>query len=181
MVGGEGLDVKLVLELQEMFDQLKHINLEKLDEEIESRKTKIQKLSEDVALGKKWERRLHKKKPPGRPKLHWKTREARRAATKKRYYENKWKPRRQAEMAEELLTPEGWYKRITRLWKGEVMTQQEWEEHLWPKLEGRVPVFKRDDTKKGWTLDNVSMYESETGVLISSSEDYKLKALGYTL
>ena len=76
---------------------------------------------------------------------------------------------------------EGWYKHITRLWKADRMTFEQWEQELWPKLEGRIPVFKRDDTKKGWTLDNVSMYESGTGVLISSSEDYKLKKLGYTL
>lgn len=181
MVGDKGLSPELVLELQAVFDQLKGIDLSKLDEEIEQRKTKIEKLTEDVALGNKWERRLHKKKPVGRPKLHWKTREANRKATRKKYYENTWKPRRKNELVEELKTSEGWYKHITRLWKGEVMTLEEWEEWLWPKLEGRVPVFKRDDTKKGWTLDNVSMYESRTGVLISSSEDYKLKLLGYAV
>lgn len=181
MVGDKGLTPELALELQRMFEQLKDIDLSKLDEEIEQRKTKIEKLTEDVALGKKWERRLHKKRPPGRPKLHWKTREANRKATRKKYYDNVWKPRRQIELAEELKTAEGWYKHITRLWKGEKMTLEEWEEHLWPKLEGRIPVFKRSDTKKGWTLDNVSMFESRTGVLISSCEDYKLKAMGYTL
>lgn len=181
MVGDKGLDPELVVELQRTFEQLQSIDLSKLDEEIEARKTKIEKLSEDVALGKKWERRLHKKRSPGRPKLHWKTREARRAATKKRYYENKWKPRRQKEMAEELKTAEGWYKHITRLWKGDRLTLEEWKEYLWPKLNGRIPVFKRDDTKKGWTLDNISMYESGTGALISSSEDYKLQALGYAI
>lgn len=181
MIGDKGIDAALALELQAMFEQLKGIDLSKLDEEIEMRKTKIEKLTEDLELGKKWERRLHKKRPRGRPKLHWKTREANLKRRKKKYYENVLKPRRARELAEELRTVEGWYKHITRLWKGERMTFEQWEQELWPKLEGRIPVFKRDDTKKGWTLDNVSMYESGTGVLISSSEDYRLKKLGYTL
>ena len=62
-MGDRGLTPELALELQATFEKLQQIDLSKLDEEIEQRKTKIEKLTEDVALGKKWERRLHKKRP----------------------------------------------------------------------------------------------------------------------
>lgn len=172
------MDVSLVLELQRLSEQLAQIDLTKLEEEKERRKTKIEKLSEDAALGRKLERRFGEKRGPGRPKLHWKTRMARRKATKKKYYDQKWKPRRQKELAEELKTVEGWYAHITRLWKGERFSFEEWETELWPLLKGRVPTFKRDDTSLGWTLDNVCMYESGTRNLIYSPETLKLRDLG---
>lgn len=178
-----GLTPELVLSLQDEWEALNAIDLTKLAEEKEARKTKIDRIIEDAALGKKLERRIGKKKETkiGRPKLHWKTRIARRAATKKKYYENTWRPRRKAELAEALTTAEGWYGHITKEWKGEVFGLTQWKRHLWPRLEGRVPVFKREDTKKGWTLDNVVMYESGTRNVMYCPEDLKLAKLGATV
>lgn len=174
----EGLSPELVLSLQDDWEALQAIDLTKLAEEKEARETKIEKLIKDVKLGKKLERQFGKKKPIGRPKLHWKTRIARRAATKRKYYQNTWKPRRQAELVATLSTPEGWYEHVTKLWKGEVFGLTQWKRYLWPRLEGRVPVFKREDTKKGWTLDNVVMYESGTRNMLYCPEDLKLLRLG---
>lgn len=177
------LTPELALALQEDWELLQAIDLSKLAEEKEARKTKLEKLVEDVALGKKLERRIGKKRETkiGRPKLHWKTRLARRAATKKKYYEQTWRPRRKAELAEQLTTAEGWYAHITKQWKGEVFGLTQWKRHLWPRLEGKVPVFKREDTKKGWTLDNVVMYESGTRNVLYCPEDRELAKLGATI
>ncbi len=176
------LTPELVLSLQDEWEALQKIDLGKLAEEKEARKTKIERIIEDVSLGKKLERRVGKKqeKKIGRPKLHWKTRIARRAATKRKYYQNTWKPRRAAETAEMLSTPEGWYKHITKWWKGEMFGLTQWKRYLWPRLEGKVPVFKRVDTKKGWTLDNVVMYESGTRNMLYCPEDLKLLKLGHS-
>lgn len=177
----EGLSPEDVLLLQEHIEAIMAIDLSKLAEEKEARKTSIEKLVEDVKLGNKLKRQFGKKRPPGRPKLHWKTRAARRAETKAKYYQQTWKPRRQAELAKDLTTAEGWYKHITKQWKGEKLGPRQWKDVLWPLLQGRVPVFKRDDTSKGWTLDNVVMYESGTRNVIYTPEDRKLKKLGATL
>lgn len=177
------LTPELALSLQDEWEALQSINLEGLAQEKEARKTKMEKLVEDVALGKKLERQIGRKREVkiGRPKLHWKTREARRAATKRKYYEQTWRPRRKAELAEQLTTAEGWYRHIIKKWKGEVFGLTQWKRHLWPRLEGRVPVFKREDTKKGWTLDNVVMYESGTRNVLYCPEDMALKKLGAIL
>jgi hypothetical protein len=174
------LTPELVLSLQDEWEALKAIDLTKLAEEKEARKTKIERIIEDVSLGKKLERRVGKKREVkiGRPKLHWKTREANRKATKRKYYENTWKPRRQAETIELLQTAEGWYEHVTKYWKGERFGLIQWKRYLWPRLEGKVPVFKREDTKKGWTLDNVVMYESGTRNMLYCPEDLKLLKLG---
>jgi len=177
----EGLSPEDVLALQHAWEEIERIDLSALEKEKEARKTGMERLLEDVKLGKKLERKFGEKRPVGRPKLHWKTKIARRAATKRKYYQDTWKPRRTAEIVSNLETCEGWYKHITRLWKGEVFGPKQWEKHLWPLLEGRVPVFKRVDTKKGWTLDNVMMFESGTRNMLYCPEDLKLKKLGAIL
>jgi len=174
------LSPDLVLALQADWDAIMGIDLGKVAEEAEARKTKIERIIADVKLGKKLERKFGEKKPIGRPKLHWKTRAARRAATKRKYYQNTWKPRRAAETAELLTTAEGWYEHITKKWKGDRFGLIQWKRYLWPRLEGRVPVFKRVDTKKGWTLDNVMMYESGSTKMLYCPEDMALIKLGHT-
>lgn len=174
----KGLRPEDVLALEAQWEALMAIDLTALEKEKEARKTSIEKLIEDVKLGNKLVRQFGKKKPIGRPKLHWKTRIKNRAATKSKYYANTWKPKRKAELAQELTTPKGWYEHITRQWKGEVFGYRQWVKYLWPRLEGRVPVFKRDDTKKGWTLDNVVMYESGTRNVLFTPEDYALLRSG---
>lgn len=174
----KGMDPALVQELQELFNQLDKIDLSALEKEQEQRKTSIERIIEDVKLGNRLVRQAAKRRPPGRPKLHWKTRIANRKKTKAKYYQNTWKPRRAAETAERMLTPEGWYEHITLYWKGERFSLEEWLTVLWPRLEGKVPAFKRDDVKKGWTLENVCMFESGTSKLLYCPEDWKLAKLG---
>lgn len=173
----EMLSPEDALALQSVWEAIQGIDLQELEKEKEARKTDVQKLLDNVKLGKALERKFGQKKKIGRPKLHWKTKAKRRRETKSRYYQNTWKPRRQAELVEELTTWQGWYKHITKYWKGEMMGPRQWKEHLWPRLNGKVPVFKRDDTKKGWTLDNVVMYESGTRNILWCPEDLALAKL----
>lgn len=175
----ELLTAEDALAMQEHIEAILSIDLSALAQEKEARKTSIEKLVEDVKLGNKLKRQFGKKKPIGRPKLHWKTREARRKQTKAKYYQNTWKPRRQQETAELLTSAEGWYKHITKYWKGEMFGLTQWKRWLWPRLNGKVPVFKREDTKKGWTLDNVVMYESGTKNILYCPEDMALIKLGH--
>lgn len=181
MEDNRGISPDDALMIQRLWEEIQSINLEEVEKEREAKKTSIEKLLEDVKLGKKLERKFGEKRPVGRPKLHWKTRVARRAATKRKYYQDTWKPRRKAELAEQLQTAEGWYEHITKQWKGEKFGLIQWKRYLWPKLEGRVPVFKRVDTKKGWTLDNVVMYESGTRNMMYCPEDLQLMKLGAIL
>lgn len=173
-----GMTGEEALALQAIWEEIQGIDLSAIEAERERRKTSIERIVEDVKLGKSFERKLARKNPVGRPKLHWKTRIANRKATKAKYYQNTWKPRRKAELAEQLTTSKGWYEHCKEQWKGEVMGYRQWNTHIWPMLKGRVPVFKRDDTKKGWTLDNVVVYESGTRNVICTPEDYKLRLMG---
>lgn len=176
-----GLTAEEALLLQQVWEEVNAIDLSVVEKERQAKLSNMEKLLEDAKLGKKLERKFGEKRKPGRPKLHWKTRAANRKLTKSKYYQNTWKPRRTAEIVEQLSSPEGWYEYVTKRWKGEVFGKRQWMKYLWPKLEGRVPVFKRLDTSRGFTMDNIIMYESGSRNILFCPEDYELAKMNATL
>lgn len=171
--------------LQQMFEKIGAVDLEAVQERIELSKTALDRALDDVKLGGKMKRILAKKAKPGRPRLHHKTRAARKKVRKADWWLHREKPRRQARLALELRTAEGWYKYLMESWRKQKikgnMSEEDWSGTLWPLLEGKLPVFRRRDTSKGMTLDNVTMYESGTRNVLFCPDEYKLKLLGYAL
>jgi hypothetical protein len=121
-------------------------------------------------------------KGKGRPlkKLHWKTKAARR----KNYLHTIHYPRMKDRLAEQLTTGEGWYRYLTAGWRKHKqeyrLTQEEFMEQIYPRLNGRVPVFYRYSLKKPISLDNCYVLGEDRSVLWDGAE-YKLERLGYCL
>lgn len=171
---------------QQMWEKLDKLNLEDVLRRAELSKTALDRALDDVKMGKKMKRVLANKARIGRPPLHHKTRKARAKKRRRDLWMLKEKPRRQAALVEELKTGEGWFKYLKESFRKQKIksyfTEKEWLDVLYPLLEGgKIPVFRRIDTSKGMTLDNITMYESGTRNVIFCSEDYKLKLLGYAL
>jgi hypothetical protein len=61
------------------------------------------------------------------------------------------------------------------------LTLGEFTEHLYPFiLEGKVPTFRRYDTKKGLTLANLIVRDT-SGAVLWDGKEYQLKLAGYIL
>ena len=171
---------------QQMWEKFEDVNLEEVLRRAELSKTALDRAIEDVSVGRKMKRVLAKKARIGRPPLHPKVRKASRRKQKAQWYVLREKPRRTALIVKQLQSGEGWYDYLKTSWRKQKIkggfSKEEWLEVLYPLLEGgKIPVFRRKDTSKGMTLDNITMYESGTRNVLFCSEEYKLKLLGYAL
>lgn len=170
------------LELAKTLEALEGIDLEQIHKDSLS---DMDRMIEELKNNKAVTRSLKKKTAHVQPnkKLHWKTKRKRR----REYYRDVTRYRR-LELRGELLSAgsEGWWKYLTTMWhrhKVEVeMTYDQWNEHIWPQLGGKVPVINRYQTRKPITLDNVYVTESDNpkNVLFDGKE-YSLRAAGYIL
>lgn len=182
MVGSrkEGIPLDEIEGLMEVLGKINQIDLGKIEIEKEAKLTPQEKMIRDLKANRHIKRML---KGKGRYKanLHWKTK----AARNRKYWNEIGNPRRRARIAETLNTGEGWYKYLVDRWRihrTEVrLTQDEWLSEIYPLLEGRVPIFRRYDTRKPVALDNVLVRDQDTGSVIFDGAEYRLRKLGYCL
>lgn len=133
---------------------------------------------ESLSLERKIRKRARRK--PGRPKLHWKEKKRRVRESKASWYRRHQKPRDIEATLKSV--EEGWYERVRLNWrKSKVpfrITREEWDEHIAPVLEGRVPYVVRVDAKADVSLSNIVVYDRVTNEVLFDSVQQKLVALG---
>jgi hypothetical protein len=178
--GKKELSPEEILSLLGTLEKITDINLDTLENQRFEALRPVDRLVEDLRNDKKLRRGP---KGMGRPKAkrqHWKT-----LRKKKRiYHAVRGKRLKMEALAEKLTTPEGWYEHVTYKWKREghtMFTLDEWVNVIWPDLGGRVPYFNRYDTGKGFTLDNVVVYEAGTNKVLFDGMEHRMKKLGYLL
>lgn len=143
----------------------------------------VERLSKELRV-------VPKKKKPKR--LSWQKKRANRRAIQRRYQEGR-RERVNKEWALKLIEgkPEDLYfwvskKRGDARYKyqrpGWEITYEEFLEYVFPKLGDRIPIVRRYDTKKGWSLENTIWFDSDdkTKVLFDGNE-WRLRQLGYTV
>lgn len=175
--GGGKLSPEDVLELQELWEKLKEIDLEKA-------RTPMSELIDRLKNNKEVKKALYKKRGPGRPRVHHKTKKKR----KKAYWVQVAKPRRAARLATELRTPEGWWKHLNTSWKKrkvEVkLSYGEFVEYIYQPIiegKGRLPIFQRIDPHKAIALANVVVVDSTTREVLFDGNEHVLRVGGFIL
>ncbi len=126
-----------------------------------------------------------KRKPENRRKMHWKTR----AKKRKEYYKQVAYPRYLRKMSQ-LQAEKGWYDIMKRGWENWGwkcnITREEWDTHVEPLLEGRVPFTERYNTSDPViTLQGIMIFDKQsTGRLrkpLFDGATWYLHQLGYTV
>lgn len=177
------------LELVELLDRLRGISLTDLAVEQRAGLTPQERMIEDLTNNKSVQRSLRDKSGGTRakkPKPHWKTEAKRR----KLRYANYLKPKRIKEKALRLTTAEGWWEEQSLIWRNEAakkrdtsfvpkVTQEEFCEVLYPAFVGRVPIFKRLDTSKGVSLENLYIVDVDTDQVLFDGAEYYMRLKGY--
>jgi hypothetical protein len=180
MAGRDKLTSEDVLDINEILSKIERIDLDKIQIEREEKKDDVTKLIEKMSKNETVRRIVTGK---GRPKgrAHWKARRHRR-----RDYDRKVAyPKKKEKLAATLVNPEGWYAYLIRGWQMKKipigLTLEEFTEHLYPFiLEGKVPTFRRYDTKKGLTLGNLIMRDT-SGAVLWDGKEHQLRLGGYVL
>jgi hypothetical protein len=117
--------------------------------------------------------------------MHWKTR----AKKRKEYYKQVAYPRYLRKMSQ-LQAEKGWYDIMKRGWENWGwkcnITREEWDTHVEPLLEGKVPFTERYNTSDPViTLQGIMIFDKQSkGRLrkpIFDGAEWYLSQLGYTL
>lgn len=175
-IGAES--VEELLELMALGEVLKKLDMGKIAEEKLNRLTEKNRVVHDLLAGNKVvDRRLKQAtSPKKRKKLHWKTKEK----TRKDYYKKVVVPKNRERKAR-LLGEHGWYGVLAAQWKRakvEVeLTEDQWNEHIKPKLGEATPSVSRYDPAAPISLYNVCI-RTRLGTVFDGVE-YKMKELGY--
>jgi hypothetical protein len=123
--------------------------------------------------------RKRKKRGPGRPKVHWKTKDRRR----RQYRVEVATPRRWAKEAEQWKTGEGWFAYMSKQWRQNKypveLTLEQWLEHVYPKVEGRVFTVQRYIKKEPIRLDNLLILSTENQSVLFDGKEFALEQAGY--
>lgn len=169
-----------VLELLRTLEKINDINLDRLSTEKFEALRPVDQLVETLKRDKTLRRGPKDRSMGTRKKVHWKTK---RRKWREQYHRN-GKRYRLAKIEKQLSSPEGWYEYLIFEWKKDKVdffTREEWLEVIWPALGGKVPYFNRYDTKKGFTLDNVVVYETGTRKVLFDGKEHLLRKMGYIL
>lgn len=143
----------------------------------------VERLSKELRV-------VPKKKKPKR--LSWQKKRANRRAIQRRYQEGR-RERVNKEWALKLIEgkPEDLYFWVSKR-RGDArykyqrpgweITYEEFLEYVFPRLGDRIPIVRRYDTKKGWSLSNTIWFDSDdkTKILFDGNE-WRLRQLGYTV
>lgn len=156
-----------------LMQKVESIDLSKVAEEMEAKKSKKQKAIEEMAEG------TFKLKPKKKAKKHWK---AKRRYWRE-YHQTVRKPAQRKRRAV-LLEEGGWYGILHELWERAKLdievTREEWEEAV-GTLDDVYPMVTRYDRSVGIRLDNVLVRDRDTLAVVFDGKEYALKAAGYCL
>lgn len=124
-----------------------------------------------------------------RKKKSWQAKKKTRLAAKRRHYESRL-VRRNAEWADMLESREAaswwrWFRRKSNTsWapkKGWEISEEEYTEHVHPRLRDIVPSLQRINTRKPWTLDNVRFVDPDTREVLFDGSEHEMRIRGYIL
>ncbi len=168
----QGKSIEEILKIINTLDKIEQVDMTKVEEKLNTPVARVLQKKEVL-------NRAIRPKKPGRPKLHWKTREKRLRERKARYYQQSVKPRRQKAL-EEYLRVGDWYSICHTAWMRKKnpqirLTRTEWEANVAHTIpEGRVPVVVRYDAKKPIQLDNIEVIDNITHEVYFSGLDWAL-------
>lgn len=175
----KGLPVEEVLAMQALAERLSEINLDKIIERKLNKKPEMSKAKEAKLEGKI--KRTLKPKKPGRPKVHWKTKEKRR----KQYRIEVAQPRRWARESKQWETGEGWYAYMSKQWRQNKykveLTLEEWLLHCYPKVKGRMFSIQRYIKHEPIRLDNILVLATEDRSVLFDGKEFTLEKIGACL
>lgn len=180
-------NAKALTELSRLIEEVSAVDLDKLAVEkmgpVEKYFTQREK---DYLAGRiRSKVKPDKRKPENRRKMHWKTR----AKKRKEYYKQVAYPRYLRKMSQ-LQAEKGWYDIMKRGWENWGwkcnITREEWDTHVEPLLEGRVPFTERYNTSDPViTLQGIMIFDKQsTGRLrkpLFDGATWYLHQLGYTV
>lgn len=189
-------NAKALSELSRLIEEVSAVDLDKLAIEkmgpVERYFTQREKdyLEGRLRSAKKAKKKGAQLKPDGRraetrKRLHWKTR----AKKRKEYYKQVAYPRYLRKMSQ-LQAEKGWYDIMKRGWENWGwkcnITREEWDTHVEPLLEGKVPFTERYNTSDPViTLQGIMIFDKQSkGRLrkpIFDGAEHHLKMMGYTL
>lgn len=152
-----------------------------MEEEKRNALSPIDRLVEDLKANKDVARKLAGKKK----REHWKRAKRKKREYDKNRYREHLKPQRKKELAEKLTTARGWWEYLNRNWRWlktpVELTEEEWNEVLYPAIYPRVPVFFRYDAKQPIRLDNLVVKDTETREVLFDGKEWLLRKQGYVL
>lgn len=155
-----------------LMQKVESIDLSKVAEEMEAKKSKKQKAIEEMAEG------TFKLKPK-RKKQHWR---AKRRYWRE-YHQTVRKPAQRKRRAV-LLEEGGWYGILHELWTRAghsiEVTREEWEEAV-GTLDDVYPMVTRYDRSVGIRLDNVLVRDRDTLKVVFDGKEHLLRKQGYIL
>lgn len=180
----EGMTAEEALELERVLSVIKGIDLDRAIEQKQAEMLPVERAIARLNNGGSLVRRA-KAKSVRKKKAHWKTRQARKRAENQLYYARRLKDRRREELAEKLKTAEGWWEHVSGTWKrkrvGLKITKEEWLTEVWPKVEGRIFITYRYNTKEAMSLGNMLVKDSDTDNVLFDGKEYALRKNGYIL
>lgn len=170
-----------VLELNELMRRIEAIDLGKLEEEKRDALTDVERMVADLSENKVVRRVIAGKSDrTPRGKNHWKQRRKR----ARMYARERGNELRRRKLAESLKTPEGWWEHIMKPWRTRAkvyLTYEQFLEHIYPWIEkGHVVTFRRINSLRGLSLDNLVVRDTRGELLFDGSE-WKLRKMGYIL
>jgi hypothetical protein len=176
-----GMTPEEAMEYADLIRKLNAIDLDKVQDEKRAALSPMERLVADLGENKDVARRLKGK----RKKTHWKKAKRLKREYDRTRYREVLKPQRKKELAEKLTTAEGWWEYLNRNWRWlktpVTMTQEEWTEVVWPRLNGRVPVFFRYNTKEPISLANIVVKCTETREVMFDGQEWDMIRMGYVL
>ncbi len=171
--------------------KLEEVDLEKLEARRLEKLTPVEVVLDRAKAGGRLDRAVKaagKKRGPGRPKLHWKTRAKRYREYHRKYqldrYHEVLKPRRKAEVIA-LLTDRDWYTYMLPGWKRRKVkvkiTKEEWDRAVRPGIGELLPVVFRYDSREPISLYNILIKDSDTRQVLYDGKEQELRDKGYAL
>lgn len=182
-----GIDPDEALKMARVLEKVLALDLDKEEASRREALSPMDKLVEDLKANKDVGRALkHRSKVRTKDKpLHWRKKKSAKRRYDKARYQDVLKPKRRRERAELLQTAEGWWVYQNRIWKQngvEVrMTEEEFTTVVYPSFGGRVPVLERYDARKGISLDNLLVRDSDTRKVLFDGMEYVMKENGWML
>lgn len=168
--------------------KLEGLDLERLEKERQERETPREKLLREIeSQGAKKRMTQAKKRKPGRPKVHWKTKKRKHREFMRKYMAERYhevaKPRRK-EQARQALVDNDWYSYLMIYWKSNarkkiVLSKDEWDRCVAPRIgEEHRPIVFRYDTAKPVSLYNIVVKDSDTRRVLFDGAEQRLRDIG---
>lgn len=156
--------------------------IEAAKQEERDKLTERERAARDILEGKRISRAIVAKPKVGRPRSHWRAKKR----WRKNYYREVVVPKERQRRAA-LLEGDGWslvhdYWRRSR--KEYTITKEEWMDNVEEYVTGKMFTVNRYDTTKPYSLDNIIVRQTSSGLrgaVLFDGKECALRAKGYIL